>query len=406
MADILNQHMEELMNKGDLEHACPLIEELYLSSPHDFKSNLYYGQCAIKKGDTDLAMMVLDRAEILEDENSSLHKSLGDLYAKLGNAVIAKDQYAEAEHFVSGSVNHLAVQNYQTNKFAVSAQLDGGYDSNVEYIAENSAINDWLGANTYTGKPKADTFTREYLSFTHVYDSDSYASFYYKNQLYIYNKNYNRYAEDDFTQGEILTGPGFAFESFNIWLPVSYTRMMTNYTDFAVLYSFKPQINKLLGNSILLKIDGKYEYQQYLQWTEGNKNVIGAEVGVSKWFGVNLLRASYRYEKSMKQDADSPCIFLEKAVHEAELNYSLKLTNSLNLDIGYLYSRVLYNDTIRIESGEKREDKLEKLSTSLIYKIINPMGVSLQYEHYRNESNYIPSDYGKEVIMVGLYLYY
>ncbi len=398
--------IESLLKKNDYKEACKLVDIFYKNNPYDFKANLYYGKCAYYRGNIDAAMAAYDRADILNEEDSSVHKHLGDLHAHIGNIEIANDEYDKADRFGKDIVERVVSSKHDANSFSILARLSGGVDNNVKYNAELDDMNRWFGVLGYSAKPESDTFTKEYLRLTHLYDSNPFSSFYYKNQLHIYNKNYTKYHKEDFIQGELYSGPGWASESFDLWLPLSYRYMAVDYKGYAELFSINPKLRKRFENKVLLKIEAEYEYQKYLQWNEGDKDIYSGTISLSRWFGKNYFRVAYCYMKVEKRSSDSPRLFIDRHLNEAEINYTRTVTKSIEFGAGYLYNKNSYKDTEKSSSQQNREDTLQKYSAYISYNITNNVGIVLQYDAYDNETNYTPSDYTKEVVTGGLYFYY
>ncbi len=387
------------------EKTCVVIDKLYKKNPYDYQINLDYGKCAYFRGDIDGAMAAYDRAEILNEEDADVHKHLGDLYAHIGNIEIANSEYDKADRFGKDLVERSLDSLYSSNSFSVLARFSGGYDSNVKYNSELFDMNLWNPSGIYNA-PSSDTFIKEYMRLTHLYDSDAASPFYYKNQLHVYNKNYSKLSEDDFAQAQIYSGPGWASKSFDLWVPVSYTYMATDYEAYAKLYSINPQIRKRFQNKILLRVEAEYIYQKYLQWDNGDKDIYTTDMSLSRWFGKNYFRVSYRYMQVQKRESDTSRLFIDKYFNEAEINYTLALTKSLELGVGYLYNKIVYGDKVKGRETDKREDLLQKYSAYMSYNITKNIGVVLQYDNYDNVTNYTPSNYKKEVVTGGVYFYY
>ncbi|MFK5937000.1 MAG: hypothetical protein QM497_01275 [Sulfurimonas sp.] len=402
----ITSQIDILFEKKDYEAACQLVDKLYKNDPYNSKANVYYGKCKFIQADVDSAMAAYDRADILDEEDAFVHKNLGDLYAHTGNIEIANKEYDKADRFGKDIVERSLDALYSHHSFSVLARISGGYDSNVKYTAELSDMKTYTGDTNYTNEANSDSFLKEYMRLSYIYDSDPYNPFYYKSQLHVYNKNYSDLSEDDFTQSEILSGPGWASKDFDIWIPLSYTYMSIDYDGYGKIYAINPQIRKKFENDVLLSAELRYEYQKYLQWDEGDKDVYSGRLSLSRWFGNHYLRASYRYLQADKHQNDSPRIFIDKYFNEIEINYTISLTKSFELGASYLYNKTLYKDVAKVPSTDKREDILEKYSAYVSYNVIKNIGVVVQYDNYNNETNYTPSDYKKEVLSVGVFFYY
>ena len=402
----IEESIDSWFNKKDYEKACQLVDAFYKDNPYDVQANLYYGKCAYYRGDIDSAMAAYDRAEILDEENASVHKHLGDLHAHIGNIEIANSEYDKADRFGKDVVERALDSAYSSNSFSILARLSGGYDNNVEYNAERSDVIDFTGDSNYTSEPSSGSFIKEYVRMTHTYDDDAFSAFYYKNQFHIYNKNYSKFSEEDFTQAQVYTGPGWASKDFDFWIPLSYAYITTDYEDYASFYSINPQFRKKFENELLLRIEAKYEYQEYKQWDEGDKDIYSSGISISKWFGSNYFRVAYRYLEVDKRSSGSPRIFIDKHFNEAEINYAFSISKSIEFGVGYLYNQVLYSDVAKVGDSVKREDTLQKFSAYISYNITKNIGISIHYDNYDNDTNYIPSAYKKEVVGGGLYFYY
>jgi len=387
------------------EKECLLIDVLYKNNPYNYQINLDYGECALFRGNIDAAMAAYDRAEIINEEDAAVHKRLGDLNAHIGNIEIANSEYDKADRFGKDIVERSLDSLYSSNSFSVLGRFSAGYDSNVEYNAELNDMQNYID-NTYSIRPASDTFIKEYLRIVHTYDSDAFNPFYYKSQLHAYNKNYFDLSEDDFSQMQLYTGPGWASKSFDLWIPLSYTYMATDYEEYAHIYSITPQFRKRFENKVLLKIEAEYSYEQYLQWSEGDKDIYSAGISLSKWFERNYIRIAYRYLQAEKESSDTPRIFIDKKVNEVEVNYVRAINKSFEAGIAYLYNKSLYSDIAKVGKEDKREDSLQKYSAYISYNITDKVGTVLQYDNYNNNTNYTPSSYKKEVLTVGVYFYY
>ena len=398
--------IEMLFKKKDYEAACKIVDKLYKNDPYNSKANLYYGKCKYIQEEIDSAMAAYDRADILDEEDALVHKNLGDLYAYTGNIEIANKEYDKADRFGKDVVERSLDALYSQHSFSVLARFSGGYDSNVKYTAELSDMKAYTEDTNYSNETNSDSFIKEYIRLSYIYDGDPFDPFYYKSQLHVYNKNYSDLNEDDFTQGEIFSGPGWASKDFDFWIPLSYTYMSIDYDGYAKIYSINPQIRKKFENDILLSAELRYEYQKYLQWDEGDKDVYSGRLSLSRWFGNSYLRASYRYLQAEKHQSDSPRIFIDKYFNELEINYTFSLTKSFEIGASYLYNKTFYKDVARVPSTDKREDLLEKYSAYISYNITNNIGVVIQYDDYNNNTNYTPSAYKKEVISAGVFFYY
>lgn len=397
----INQSIETLFDKKQYDEACLLANTLFKQNPDNYLANIYYGRCANYRGYIDKAMAAYDRAEIINDEDFYVHKHLGDLYTQIGNIEIANEEYDKADRFGNQPVIRERVSNYNANTFSLFARLNIGEDSNVNYSAELSEMAEW-GAYA---EPESDSFTKEYMKLTHVYDSDPFSTFYYKSQLHAYNKNYTKLHEEDFAQENFYTGPGWASNTFDFWIPLGYIYMTTDYEGYAEIYSIEPQISTRFENEILLKLETSFEYQKYLQWNEGNKLTYSGKLSFSRWFSKNYLRVAYHYLQTDKNNKESPRIFIDKYFHEIEFNYTRRVTKSLEAGVGFLYRKTSYMDLAKLGIDKTREDVLYSYSGYLSYNVTQVVGVVLSYENYENQTNYTPSDYNKEVLSLGLFLY-
>ena len=385
--------------------ACQLVKTFYKQNPYDYKANLYYAKCAFYSKDINRAIAAYDRAQILNDKDALVHKEMGDLHASIGNIEIANSEYDKADSFGKKSVERAKACKYDPHKFSILAKLNVGYDSNVKYNAELSDLKNWSNI-VGLSNPEADSFVKEYFRITHVYDTDPYTSFYYKSQLHIYNKNYLKLHDDDWTQGELYSGVGWASKSFDIWLPLSYTYTASGYKAYAEIFSMKPQFRNRFDNGVLLKLEARYNYYKYKKYNRSNKDSYAGELSMSKWFERNYLRLSYTYEKVDKKDANSIGLFIDKDVNELQLNYTRAFQNSLEFGVSYLYTKTDYKDAVIANVTDNREDTLDKYSAYLSYNITKNVGVNAQYDYYNNSTNYTPSSYTKDIISVGIYVYY
>ena len=398
--------IQDSLDKNDYTEICVRAEKLFAQKPSDFKANLYYGICAHYRGDTDIAMAAFDRAEILKEDDALVHKYLGDLYVKIGNIEIANDEYDKADRFANTPVSRANIGKHAAHRTSLLLRISAGVDTNVQYNAELSDMNEWFGTPVnFTQAPETVLFAKEYLRINHVYDADPYSSFYFKTQLHAYNKNYETYHDEDLSIAQVFSGPGWASNTFDFWLPVSYTYTATGYESFSDKYSVEPQIRKRFDNKLLLTVGGKYEIEQYQQWEEGDKSMYSGRVSLSRWFDDNYFRLAYAYLKAEKDEEESPRVFIDKYYNEIDCTYVRALSPSLEAGLGYLYRESTYKDIARVTSPDRRKDRLYQYSGYISYDLTTSTGLILQYEYYDNRSNYTPSSYTKEVLTAGIYIY-
>ena len=402
-----NDKIQKLFNSNNYTEACEISDKFYNENPYNFKANLYYAKCAQFRGEIDKAIAAYDRADILKEDDVDLHKYLGDLHVQIGNIQIANSEYDKADRFSNSPVKRTLSKDYSPHNFSTLFSISSGYDTNVNYSAELSDMGNWLGElPSSVDKPASDTFVKEYLRLSHVYDADPYSTFYYKTQFNVYNKNYIELSDEDFFQSKISSGIGWASNDFDIWLPLTYTYLATSYDSYANLYAFNPKFRVRLQNKILFSLNSMYEMQEYRQWSGSDKSTFSTDVGISRWFGDNYFKLSYFYLNASKQDSDSNNVFIDKTSNELQINYTRKLIYNLEFGIAYSYNKTLYKDSIKQDSLEKREDDLSLSSAYLSYNLSKSLIFISKYDKYQNMTNYTPSLYDKQIISIGVYYYY
>ncbi len=391
----IDKIIEGLFENAEYEKACILVEKLYKKSPYTPNVNLYYAKCAYYRGDIDTAIAAYDRFKILNGENVGEYKSFANLHTFKANIEIANREYDQRELYVKDI--------YSSNIMAVLADFSVGYDSNVRYSAQVNDIN-FQDLQDYDA-PESDLFTSEYIRLTHIYD-DPQSSFYYKNNLQIFNKNYLSLSEEDFLQLEIFTGPAWMSRMGDFWLPFGYTYIATDYNSYAKIYSINPQYKQRFKNKLLLKGALEYAYEKQLQWEEGDKKMYSGEVSLSKWIQKNYFKAFYKYEQTEKELGSSSVLFIDRYSNEMQINYSYLLSDTIEFSISYLYMKTHYLDLAKTEGLEKRKDRLYKYSVYISYNITSNIGIMINYDKYTNKTNYELSNYKKELLGSGVIFYF
>ncbi len=397
---------ETLWTQQEYLHACEIADTYYHDYPDNINANLLYGRCALYRGNVDEAMAAFDRAEILDETDASVHQYLGDLYVRIGNFEIAKDEYDKADRFGNIPIPR-AVVKLNPHRLSLLLRFSAGQDSNVNYSPTSTDLDDWSGdLSTSTQKPEAAFFLKEYVRLSHVYDADPFSSWYYKTQLHLYNKNYDTFHTEDLFQGDLESGPGWGTNTFDLWAPLRYTHVTTGYEGYLDIYAIHPTLRKRFDNRLLFILEAGFEYRRYLQWDTGDKSVYFGKIKLSRWFQNNYFRIGYSYNETQKQDTHSSMLFIDRTYSEFEIDYVRKLTRTLEAGLNYTYKMSQYSDRIHRSSTQIREDDFYQYGGYISYNIAKDIALLLQYNHYKNESNYVPSQYTKSIWEGGLALYF
>lgn len=346
------------------------------------------------------AMSAYERVLILQEDNVKARKSLLKLYKETSRDKLALSMIKEFKHQFSEE----DLKSVSQSSIKSSISIDSGYDSNININPGGEILDNYYGS---TGN--IDTISTTFIRFNSdisytdsLFDSEN---FYFKTGLNIYHQHNFEDSYYNISLAKIELGGGYVDNDYNFYLPISYTRI--NYLDRDLLeqYSFSPRANIFLAKDLMLTVNSDYTKRSYIEDYDKNRDDVIMSLGTALYyrFDKNFLFGGLKYE-NISEDLTTPAKFIDRDTFAmyAGVNYSIN-----DWLIGKLTYKVRFSEYEDvIESGKTRDDTFYQLNLKLSHHYSKDIELYISDEYIQNDSNYIPAEYDKNIIMLGAKIKY
>jgi len=370
------------------------------------KLHILWAKSAEKLGKASEAMSAYERAIMLSPLNTSIQKSLLSIYIKTKRyklAVNLSDELKSKNIDLSG----FKIKSYDTSKSNIdaSASLSYGYDTNYNIHHESSTLDDFYGTTNVPTK-KASKFSQTILDigYTKEFENDIYIrskfNGYYK--LVTDDTNYNVYLNN------IEFGVGYYTNDYNIYVPISYYRLFYLKQDYLSVLSLSPRIDYKWNNNFILSLSTSFEKRTLFVDNDRNDRTVG--IGTALYYSIekNYLFVDLNY-KVYKSTGALYQDFTDKKNFTMTIGAKHNFTPKVNLSASYKISLTEYIDSIGTTitpDNTIRSDTYSQINIRLSKQFTKNITLYIENEYSVNKSNFIPSDYDKNVLSVGINLNY
>ena len=194
-------------------------------------------------------------------------------------------------------------------------------------------------------------------------------------------------------------GGGYRGSNYALYVPLFYDRL--NYLDQDLLQEIGilPNLDIQLSASFFLNLNATYTARRYLQSSDElrDDNIISAGAGLFWIDGKNMAYLKTRYENYTAIN-DDPIAFTNKNLYYGIIGGLYSIENILDIRLNFQYR---YANFEEIPAGH-REDHNYDLVFALERDIIRDLRLQAQYRYVKNISNYLPAEYDKNEIMLGI----
>ena len=375
-----------------------LISTLVSAECLEYSTNIEVGVCYEKEGNLILAQAAYERALIADEEDTSARQKLMALYHKMGmnseadqlnKKLSAKERTSLAAVQGSGEIKN--------NTFRARAELDIGYDNNIDF---NPVADTTL---TQGGDTAETAFSRLQADMSYLYDIGELAGWYLRTDADIFiQENFSAHDYDVFF-GRVYAGAGYRGINYSLYLPLFYDRI--NYLDRALMQErgIHPNLDLQLHQSLILNLNLLYSQRRYIQdYDQGrDDNMYSAGAGLFWLKGGNLLYFKTGYEL-YKATHQVPIAFTEKQVFSASIGALYSFGNIIDLRADYQL-RYHYYALISTSDGNiQRGDTNHEFTVALEKEFFNDFRAQLQYRNVNNISNYALATYKKDELLFGV----
>ena len=371
------------------------------------KLHILWAKSAEKLGKDREAMSAYERAIILNPLNTSIQKSLLSIYIKTKRyklAVGLSDELKEKNIDLSG----FEIKSYDSSTSSnidASASFSYGYDTNYNIHHESDNLDDFYGSTNVATK-EASKFSQTILDigYTKEFDNNIYIrtkfNGYYK--LIPDDTNYNVYLNN------IEFGVGYYTNDYNFYVPISYYSLFYLREDYLSVLSISPRIDYKLSDNLLFSLSTSLQKRTFLVDNDRDDRTVG--VGGLLYYSIkdNYLFMDLNY-KTFKSTGALYQDFTDKNSFSMTIGAKHSFTPTLNLSASYKVSLSEYVDNIGTTTNPDdtiRSDTYSQINIRVSKEFTKNITLYIENEYSVNNSNFIPSDYDKNVLSVGLNISY
>jgi len=395
---------------------------LFENRSDDLEVNFYLGRSAYEIGLYEDALSAYERVLISEPKSYRSRLELGRIYLKLGDLDAAKFEFydvlaSKPPLSVKKNISILLdkIEEARTrHKVNVMLKVGIGYDTDINANPGQSELLNYLvdqydlnPTNTTADKVLKDSFIHETLHASHIYDGGMRGRYYSNSSVMVYNQNHNRYSEFDILYMKATTALSNRMGRYEWTLPLEVDKFKYGSDPLLHSFAFAPSVTWKLDKSSKINVWAKFRRKIYDRSLNSGRDsdVIEAGSYFFKNFKNMRLSLGYSYLDEDKKDSTSSDPFIDKTIHSAKVALSRPIANAL-LSAQYAYRRFDFKDLIGPKSTESREDDYHSFYTSLSYEVFKGYNAELSYQYIKDKSNYIPTDYDKQIVSLSMVHYF
>ncbi|MBN2823804.1 MAG: hypothetical protein JXQ76_00650 [Campylobacterales bacterium] len=375
-------------------------------STHEYanpKLHLVWARSAKALGQNLEAMSAYERVVMLDAKNIEAKKELARTYVALGKEKLAiqitqelKEENVEFEEIKI--VNEKEVGDNFKSKFSLAF----GYDSNVNVHNESNDLDTFFGSTAHTNKISS-TFLLGTANVDYLKEFEN--SIYLRASLDGYYKIANKESDYSIYLNTFKAGVGYYKSGqYNFYMPLSYSALHYLGEDLLRIQSLDPQIDYMIDENLIASINGKFEKREFR--TDRNRDDKSFALGGTLYYKVdkNYLFLDTEYQ-NYTSDSNNYQDFTDKTTYTFVLGGRYSFGDELEASATYKLRLSDFEDdigTIFVPSTQVREDTYHQINLKLTKTINKSMSVFVENEYALNDSNYIPADYSKNSLMIGI----
>ena len=357
------------------------------------KLHLLWAKSAEKTGLTTEAMSAYERVLILDEENEEAATALALIYQNTNRNGL--------------SVNPYAVE--KNGKWKARANLSLGYDNNLNANPGGDALDEYYGVVGNKG-----TLSSQFIRFTgdvsYTYQLEEAEGWFLKGTFNIYNQSNFSAHKYDLLMGTIEVATGYTAANYSFYLPLSYDKIHYLNKSLMERYRLMPRVFIPIFTDSLLDLSLNYTRRSYIDKIDKNNDANSFGVGAGIFFPIenSLAHINIKYEK---RTSDNNLInqFIDATFINVDASIKHSFNDSLTADAKYSFRYGDYNDdvgTLTTPSSIKRVDYFNQIDFKLSYILKPDVELYVRDVYANNSSNYIPTEYNKNIFMVGINLTY
>lgn len=365
--------------------------------------HLLWGYSAYQLGKNDEAMHAFERVLILDPNNQKAKKYLAKVYKKTGREALL-DEESDVVNEAIDERGALAKPKKQ-QKLKVKSSFALGYNSNAGATPDSTALDNYFDTNN-SEDPLTSFFVQMSAGISYEYDFGEEKGWYMKTALDAFIQSNFTARLYDLSTLSLEWGPGYRFENYNLYLPLSYTRV--NYLDKDLLanYRFLPTLFIPIDDKIMLNLSFLFAKNTYIHQEDKARDdeSVGISFGGYFLFDDHFAYISAKYENK-NASRDNPIKYTGASYITANIGLHYNFTQSILGVLDYRFRYGKYDDKVGL-TNTIRDDNLHLLNLKLSYKLTEGSELYISENYTQNLSNYSPSEYRKHNLLFGVNINY
>lgn len=374
--------------------------------------HLLWAKSAEALGLANEAMSAYERVVMLQEDNIDAMVALVKIYSdsqRFGLASTMKeslDSYQLSEE--QKSIVKLA-KGDSVHSLKASAKLNLGFDSNINASPDSELLNDYLDINSSDGA-LSTTFAKLTAQVAYTNEFGGKGGWYAKGNFLV-NHQHNlaeTFYNMSIGSGEI--GIGYRGSEASIYLPLSYNSIYYIEKDLFAQQKINPRVTFSMSESSIFNMNIAYAKRNFIQESDKVRDdtKVGLGVGVYYLYGKDYTYLNGKFE-NFSANNDNPGSYVKKNMLSASAGFSYELYSWLNTKVDYRLRIGLYDDDIGTDSNpdnDARLDTYQQVELKLSHIYSNGIEAYISDKYIQNVSNYLPSEYTKNVVMLGFGINY
>jgi len=384
--------MQKYANKN--LHSKVLKEAKY--SVEDYqnpKLHLLWAKSAEKLGRDTVAMSAYERVLILEPDNIEAKTALERIYSNSGRKGLSSDTSEEK----------------RTNKLRAKTSLNLGHDSNVNVNASGDDLDGYYGVDLGLNKISSN-FARVTANVSYLYTLEEHDNWFIQSTLDLYYQNNFSAHLYDLTIPTAEIALGYIKDEYLFYFPISYNNINYLDQDLLNIFAFTPRVRVSLQKNMLWDTSVIYTKRNYTNAADIRKDATtyGLQTGLY-WNTLSTqFRINAKYE-SRSADNDNNDRYVDANFFTLDGKAKYYFSSSLIVEANYLFRYSDYSDnigTVATPSSISRDDYINELNVKFSYLLNKDTELYIQDTYTQSLSTYIPSEYNKNVFLLGAQVRY
>ena len=370
------------------------------SEYQDPRVHLLWARSAEALGSFNEAMSAYERVLILDENNAEAKTALIRLYKKSGRDELAYE--------MSNSLRP-AGKRSSSDPLKANATAAIGYDSNINVTPGSGVLDNYYGT-TNNEDVRSTMFSRFTGDFSYVDNFKNSDGGYYKGAARVFYQNNFKESLYNLFSGSLEVGGGYKWNGYNLYIPLIYDDVYYLNKKLFHQYALSPKLTMFLTDELICNLNASYT-KRYYSGASNQKidiDIWGSGVDFYYIFDKNYLFLKTAYESFHTGDAGGT-LFINKRIFTASLGANYKVVPWLIARADYRFTHASFDDsvvTIYNPDTSKRVDNLHQVELKLSHNLKDNLELYLSDRYAKNTSNYVPAEYSKNIIMLGIGLNY